>query len=289
MERKQESPEKSPSLEDLLLRYGLIMHRRFYDREKRRFLVALSKELASYGYKTQIKMTKHGQFKIRNLYIGNIEKAKMIFTTYYDTPTIGMSSYQPLEKKTKSLNLINFLPLTIIMIAGAAFISTIAQPNWSQNWFSTASLLSIVISFALFGLLLHFRRGIATRKNIIQNTSSILAIIELARKMDNNRREKCAFVLTDFGIANHFGETLISQQLPTDTKDVSYVRFDSVGAGGEVKKIKQSANKIIITSGSKEADDKVVVSRKLKDTTTTKMLENIRESVKIGLELINSV
>jgi len=307
-------------LEDLLIRYGVFMHRRFYDREKRRFLVALAKEFEEYGYQTQIKMHKHGAFKIRNLYVGNMERAKTIFTTYYDTPTVSMSSSYKLLDKKPNQPLTNAIPLAVIMIIGVVFIQYVGLPNWSTNWWSTASLLSVLVALILFGLLIHFRRGMGARRNVVRNTSSILAMIEAARNLDPDLT-KSAFVFTDYGCVNHFGESLVAQEARDVDQSKNYVMLDGVGAIGQaqllvsanmenrakrvaakvfnntyslinldkkdVKQRKLHKNVMVLSSGQQDSNKEVIVSKKVSDEQSKTMMENIRQASEFILTVTN--
>ncbi|MDR2833203.1 MAG: hypothetical protein LBV67_05775 [Streptococcaceae bacterium] len=310
------------TLEDLFLRFGVFMHRRFYDREKRRFLIALSQEFEDMGFTTEIKMKKVGAFKVRNLYVGNITRANKIFTTYYDTPTAGNSSYNVLDKAPKKgVMLSSAIPLAAIMIFGVFYIQYFAMPAWSQNWVSLPSILSILVSLILFGLLLHLRRGFGQRNNAIRNTSSILAIIEAARNMDEQQRSKYAFAFTDYGTVNHFGEKLVPYHANDVEQEKTYIMLDSIGSLDELQLLtsanmvdktkrmmqklemnmpsiinldapnavqkKLYKNNVVITAGNKTAENQIVMNTKLNKEYSDKMMENIRQRAKIVLAMMN--
>ena len=288
------------------------MHRRFHGREKTRFLIALSKEFEALGYATAVKTVKARQFKVRNLYVGNVKEADTIVTTYYDTPTIGKSTYKVLEKAPKKIFALIFdtLPLAITMILGAYFILHIGLPNWNQGLSSMASILSLFFSLFLFGLLINFRYGIGRRRNAIQNTSSVLAIIDVAAQLDENLKDKVAFVLTDSGCINHFGAKLIPAQINDKNQSKTYVMLDGVGGLGEpqiaacsklmtraqkvsrdvyevvepilnledsqTKQRKLFKKTVLLSRGMRQSDNEIVVSRKLDKGGANQMMTNIR-------------
>jgi len=309
--KKLEERRKS-HLEDLFIRYGFIMHRRFHVREKTRFLVALSKEFEALGYATVVKTVKARQFKVRNLYVGNVKEADTIVTTYYDTPTIGKSTYKVLEKAPKKVFALIFdaLPLAITMILGVYFILYVGLPSWNQGLGSMASILSLLFSLFLFGLLINFRHGIGRRRNTIQNTSSVLAIIDAATQLDENLKDKVAFVLTDSGCINHFGAKLIPAQINDKNQSKTYVMLDGVGGPGEpqiatcsdlmtrtrkasrdvyetvgpilsledpqAKQRKLFKKTILLSRGMRQSDNEIVVSRNLDKGGADQMMTNIR-------------
>jgi len=309
-------------LEGLLIRYGVFMHRRFYDREKRRFLVALAQEFESYGYETQIKMKKHGAFKIRNLYVGNPQSAKTIFTTYYDTPSFSGSSTIKILDKTPNKSgvaLASAIPLALIMIVGVAFIQYIGLPNWSENFWSGASMLSILFSLLLFGLLMYFRRGIGVRRNVVRNTSSVLAMIEAARSLDESKREKIAFAFTDYGCVNHFGEKLAELDANDKNQSKNYIMLDSVGAIGtpqvlttgnlsnrvkaaaqavyqspilpinldkaETRQLKLHQQTVVLASGILNDKKEIIASKKVSDENSKQMMTNIKQAAQFILAM----
>jgi len=300
------------TLEDLLIRYGIIMHRRFHAREKARFLVALSKEFEALGYKTQVKTVKARQFKVRNLYVGNANVADTIVTTYYDTPTVGSSTYRVLEKtpkKTFSV-ILGALPLVVTMAIGAYFILHVGLPNWSQGLGTWQSISSLLFTLFLFALLLNFRHGMGRRRNTVQNTSSVLAIIDAAMELDENLRHKVAFVLTDSGCINHFGAKLIPAQINDKDQTKTYVMLDGVGSlegpqmattstlmtpvkkaasevypdmepvlnleASQAKQRKLFKRTILLSGGKRGEDGNIVVSRNLGKDATVQMLNHVR-------------
>lgn len=88
-----------PSLNDWILRYGIILGKRFTKKQKQNFLRSAQKEFAEMGYdvdvtRSGLKIAMGTKQEYLNLYAGDFEKAKVVIVTYYDTPAKSFGCYE---------------------------------------------------------------------------------------------------------------------------------------------------------------------------------------------------
>ena len=223
-------------LEDLIVRYGVVAGRRFYEREKIRFLMAIAEEFQQSGYQVEVKKATSGQFKAYNLYIGDLTKADTIITTYYDTPakTFGSSSYKVFSKKTLPAIFSTSVPMLICTLLGILFIVKVAEPVWSDQIFQLGSLAVGMVVFILLRGVVRYRRGMGNRFNLVRNTSSVLALLSYAKEVSPEDQDKFAVALTDFGCVNHLGEEIVKTYLDESHRSKKFVMLDCIGSYHEL-------------------------------------------------------
>ena len=221
---------------DLLLRYNHLHKKRHTMKQKNKFLKTLLIEL--YEIRSDIKVIEsymNGNRKVvsRNVYVGDVKKAKTIIATYYDTPSAYFGSYSFVnkndqQKRTLQWNLVYSLFITMI---GSLFTVFYVMPYSSHNHLSL-SLNWIVIGmiyFILFMILGQTSKGIPTSNNLIRNTSSLIWLIE---KIKDNSHDDVAYAFLDSGCTNNQGLMGLKQSV---SKHAIIYHVDCIGSASKIR------------------------------------------------------
>lgn len=221
---------------DLIVRYGAIFRKRFTNKEKLRFLSGISQDFSAAGYNSSAMSAKRGTTKAYNLYVGDIQKAKTIIMANYDTPikSLGLFPYTPLSTKNAKGNhlIAALIPFLIVCLVSVLFITRVLSPVWSDGIFNAQDGLVFIIVFLLAVILVRYANGIPNKNNIVRNTSGVIACLEIAQTIRN--KESVAFVLTDFGCLNRFGEIMLESTHKEKINSKKIIILDSIGGDGDV-------------------------------------------------------
>lgn len=234
------------SLTDLILRYCLIFGRRFFAKEKIAFLRVISKELLQLGYQLDAKLAKLQLSKRRyqnfyNGYIGDLNNADIIICTHYDTSvkqfnlTSKYAFYNDFNKKSY---LISLLPIISVFLISLVLNYFIFIPDIQESGFVTLSgLFSLLTTLVFFYFVIRYHSGIPNQKNFVCNSSSIVLMLNLIKKLDKKQRKKIAFVLLDGGCSSAFGMRMLESYSKDITKK-TVIFLDSIGNGDDIQLFK---------------------------------------------------
>ncbi len=267
-------------LKDLVLRYGVLLRKRFSEKDKLKFLQMSQMEFESMGYQvdvtqTKIRAGKLGSKSYYNLYAGDYKNADLVISTYYDTPVKSFNIYKQEafnSEKPKSYYIINFIiQLLIIGSFSALFIFALMPRLMDQSILSFWGVLSFLILGLGLYLIKNTRLGIANKNNMIRNNSSVIAMFGLAEK---NKGKNIAFSFIDDGTNDSYvGVKLLDDYLPS--KRIKKIYLDSIGNSGDIivftndkfegklpkSSIKTDLNKrfdYLITSGTIENESVII-------------------------------
>ncbi len=216
-------------IKDWYIRYHSIFKSRYTTARKSKFLQSLEADIKQ--FRDDIKLD-HFKFyeknaaEYRNLYVGNIKTAKVVFSTYYDTPSKHIEAYEFFnieERKRKKTKLI-LLSSVLYLLIGLAITWFIAMPIFQNyetfTWQFISIVLGMIVYFFLFGKLV---QGWPNQNNLVQNTSSILVLLLAISQLRKNRRVAYAFL--DAGSLNSGG----LDRLKEETSAKIY-HLDSIGS-----------------------------------------------------------
>lgn len=227
---------------DWLLRYGIILGKRYSLKERTKFLQSAKKEFAAMGYDvdttaSEVTVFKNEKRKFYNLYAGDPKTADVVFATYYDTPIKSFGLYQPkafqMKNESKVLRL-NLLFLLIATILFCGFLYFVLFPQIQANsWKSIWTALAVVSTVLFYYLISYVRSGIPNRVNMARNTSSLLAILHLANSLSIKKNKKIAFALIDGGTYSDYGMQMMKAYFKKSKKKIIFL--DAVGNPGDIQ------------------------------------------------------
>lgn len=226
-------------MEDLLVRYGIALGRRYSQKQKKKFLVAMSQEFIHLGYAVKYANDeKKGSRHSINLFIGNMSSANTIIFTHYDTGSHIIwpnFKYYPLhgEKSMETFRNATLIPPLAFTVVAVAVIYTLMNII-TLNAQTRPILLTGLVFFGLLGIS-YLSTGFGNRYNLNKNTASVLALLEIAKKLSAEERQKIAFMLLDHGTSDNMGAQMIRLALPTTLDQRLFVYLDCIGRGDNIR------------------------------------------------------
>ena len=173
------------------------------------------------GYQVQVEK---GSFGVRNLVIGDPEKAKFLVTAHYDT-----CANMPLPNFITPCNAAVYLLYQlglVLSFAACAMAAGVAAAlllgSAAVEW-TIAAVYWILLAALIFGP--------ANKSNANDNTSGVVTLLEIARTLPENQRHKVCFVLFDLEEAGLIGSASYRKQHRKATNDQLVLNLDCVGDG----------------------------------------------------------
>lgn len=209
-------------LQDWPLRYGVILGKRFTEKQKIAFLRSLTKDFQELGYavdttKSYLRLGKNERQAYYNLYAGDFKKAKQIIAVSYETPakTFGLIKKRPFHLPTASQQFIQILPAILLTVIAAILFWQLVPSIQAHGFVSVWGVLALILLAGVFFFIARYRSGIPNRVNFSQNSAAILAALSLAKK-----DPALAFVFFDGGATNGYGLQLLEDYLKGKKKVV---------------------------------------------------------------------
>lgn len=175
------------------------------------------------GYEVSVEK---GSFKSRNIVIGNVDKAKVIFTAHYDT-CAAMPLPNFITPKSFTCYLLYQLVLTLVIIAvpavAAALVGLINEV-----------LVPLVAVFGIYLILFLMMFGPANKHTANDNTSGVTTVIDLLTVLAEDKRGEVAFVLFDLEEAGLIGSSSFAKKHRKEIKDTLLINFDCVSDGDNI-------------------------------------------------------
>jgi len=227
-------------------------------KQKEEFRDAVIAYLEQQDYQCKVE---EGMFGTRNLVVGDPEKSKFVLTAHYDTcarlpfPNL-LTPFNPVLFVLYQIAISVFLLLIALLMSVIAGFLTIriGVPMISPGQEMELAALSVVIwywSFILFifatDFMLYF--GPANKNNANDNTSGVVTLLEIARTLPENQREKVCFVLFDLEEKGLWGSKSYRKAHKKATDHQLILNLDCVGDGDHIrlfptKKLKKDRKKL---------------------------------------------
>lgn len=169
-----------------------------------------------------------GSMGSRNLIIGDPAKAKYLITAHYDTCA-----------RLIVPNLIAPTSLWLFILsqlAAASVMLALPLVAAAPVWFLTHS--NAAAYWTWYGLLLVFlvlmMAGPANPSNSNDNTSGVVTLLEIARSLPENQRERACFVLFDLEEMGLIGSSSYQSRHKGETLHQTVLNLDCVGDGDDM-------------------------------------------------------
>lgn len=204
-------------------------------KQKAAFRDAVVPCLESLGYPVNIEK---GGMGAQNVVIGDPKQAKYLVTAHYDTPACMV-----VPNLITPCNVWAFIAyqLTVTVLVFAVASIPILVLRWLGMDPAVLSLVWLMSLYVLLGLMMF---GPANRSNANDNTSGVVTVLETAKSMPAELRDKVCFVLFDLEEAGLVGSAAYAKAHKKEVKDQIILNCDCVGDGDElmmfpVKKVKK--------------------------------------------------
>lgn len=191
-------------------------------RQKQAFRDAVCQYAEKMDYPVSVET---GSFGVRNVVMGDPEKAKYLVTAHYDTcarllvPNYLMPCNLPVFIGCQLL-LAAFFAVVFLGVTNSAILLFV-----DHRFSAVLGMMSIVLVLVLMLI------GPANRHNANDNTSGVVTLLEMMRTLPENQRHKVCFVLFDLEEAGLIGSSSYrkAHKKASDTQIV--LNLDCVGDG----------------------------------------------------------
>lgn len=219
--------------EEANIKYGLVMGRRYKQKEKELFLNEIGKEFIEMGYSVRVLTSKLKRFSGTNMYIGDVEKAKNLVIAHYDTPLNTFNpdyKFNPFDIKLSNKNSMSMLRRLIL----AVFVTGVAIILFANNFLGIEGrelgIMMVVTSFIITILGYFISKSVGNPLNHNLNTSGVIGVLQLAAEKTPNT----AYILTDRECLDNMGDVMIQNALPTSLKDKTIIHLRMIGNGDKI-------------------------------------------------------
>ena len=194
-------------------------------KQKQAFRDAVAEYAKVQGYEYRVEK---GSMGSQNVILGDPEKAKYLVTAHYDTPA---SLFIP-----NFITPCNFLVFLLYQIAIVALFMVAAFVMGFTFGIITRSpeLGGSIAGLVYWGMLIVMMVGPANKNNANDNTSGVVSVLEMARSMPENLRDRVCFVLFDLEEAGLVGSSSFRKTHKRTTEHQIILNLDCVGDGDEI-------------------------------------------------------
>lgn len=209
-------------------------------KQKQAFRDAVQSYVQERGYECSVEK---GSFGARNLVIGDPEKAKYLITAHYDT-----CARLPFPNLITPCNFLPFMAyqlFLVVVIMAAAVVPGVLVGLITRN----SELAGMICYLLIWVLLILMMVGPANKHNANDNTSGVVTVLEIARTLPENQRNKVCFVLFDLEEAGLIGSASYRKAHKKATDRQVVLNLDCVGDGDHImlfptKKMKKDKRKL---------------------------------------------
>lgn len=237
-----------------LIKYGIVSHRRFFKKDKIRFLHHINEEFTTMGYSTSLLYPLNTKGEASDLLIGDVKQAKTIIVVPYDTPikTLGLFPYAPFDFRNYKIKYLVAvaIPLFAVFLTCFFFSLKFLKLDWLNGNFFPSDLLVLFLYLIGIIFIVRYSKGIPNSKNINRNSSGIITLLTLAYALKDNKSSSFAFALTDHGCSNRMGDLMLKEYLGADAAQKNFIVLNCVGMGNSIGiNYSESTKNTILLSG----------------------------------------
>ena len=166
--------------------------------------------------------------RCRNLIIGDVETAKVVFTAHYDTCARLLFPNFIAPKNTLlcvAYSILICLPIFLGVWLVNLLMNLVTDSYWLHYW------VSLVTCFGFLGLMIF---GPANKHTANDNTSGVIVLCELLEVLPEPLRKKAAFVFFDHEETGLVGSALFRSKYKKQMQEKLLINFDCVSDGDTI-------------------------------------------------------
>ncbi|MBO5906583.1 MAG: M28 family peptidase [Clostridia bacterium] len=218
-------------------------------KQKSVFISFLEDCASSLGYTHKVERASFGS---RNVVVGNIEKAEVVFSAHYDTqPVLPFPNF--ITPKSLPIYLIYQLVLSLLILLAPALLTlALGVPlGFLLDGFGVGVedryyVFYLIYCFLLWVAVILLMFGPANKHTANDNTSGVTALLETMEKLPENLRDKAAFVFFDNEELGLIGSSSFYSKHKNTMKNKLLINFDCVSDGENMLfAVKKGARKYV--------------------------------------------
>ncbi len=191
--------------------------------QKTAFIDWVKEELKDSGYDVKVEK---GSLGVRNIVIGDLEKAKVVYTAHYDTCAV-----MPVPNFITPTNFFVYLLYQFLLVTAILLISLGVGFGIALIFPDLVDFIDEIYFICMFGILMLMMFGPANKNTVNDNTSGTLTILEMILKVPVKERDKVAFVLFDLEEGGLLGSSSFASKHKKIMKEKLLINFDCVSDG----------------------------------------------------------
>lgn len=215
-------------MKDALVNFGVHLSKRKSKKEKFYFLNTITKNFATQKIPYTLQEESGKLATCRNLYVGDIEKSKIVLVSAYDTGSKMLLKlpYYPLNAKkniiNESINLIMYslfaiLCILLIFLSSPLILSASIIPRF----------IGILIDGALITIIYLTMLMPSANFNMNRNTASVALLYKLAEK----KLDSISYAFTDYSVTTYLGYKLLANYCNSAGDKKIFIIIDSIASG----------------------------------------------------------
>ncbi|MCI5774374.1 MAG: hypothetical protein MR210_07430 [Erysipelotrichaceae bacterium] len=223
-------------IRDYILDFGIAMPSRYFKFQKANYIDALLKEFKKLGYKYELKAFKD----VKNIEVGDVDNAKIIFMTAYDTPSkvnVPNYIYYPFSAEQNIKQEQRNLLFTSVMVVGCVLVLMILYYA-SILFINIPEMLKLLIVVLGIAIIFYLLLPMPNKANINRHSVSVALMLDIATKV---QKDQVAFVFLDKQSINFRGLNTYIKQSKYSFNDKLVVYLDCL-ADGETTVFAHSVN-----------------------------------------------
>lgn len=219
--------------------------------QKDSFIDFLLSQLSQKGIKAKVE--ENGSLiKSRNIVVGDISKANVVFTAHYDTaPRLPFPNF--ITPKNPLIYILYQIVL-VLPVFLLCFLASLAAVHFFESLL-IANIFCIIICFGLIYVIMFGKENNNTAND---NTSGVITLCEIMLKMNSRQLDNAAFVFFDNEEIGLIGSAAFAKRHRKELEKKILINFDCVSDGDTVmfvvsgKRRKEYASQISAAYGSTE-------------------------------------
>lgn len=172
----------------------------------------------------------------KNIVVGDVEKAKVIYTAHYDTCPV-----LPIANFITPRNIVWYLLYQLLICVPMFVLAIGAEVGMMLLWENvTGELCPLPVAIAalyavLFFFLWWIYAGPANKHTVNDNTSGVVTLVEIAEYLPQELRDEVCLIFFDNEEKGLFGASAFAKKYKAVRKNTLVVNFDCVSDGDSIQ------------------------------------------------------
>jgi hypothetical protein len=206
-------------------------------KQKTAFIEYVKQFAESRGYKFSIE---NGSFGVRNIVIGDPDRAKAVFTAHYDTcPVLPVPNFITPKNILyyviyQIILVVGIVALLLVSATGLAMLATVALDSVLTSEDQAGLVFSVVWEAVYFSGLILMLFGPANEHTANDNTSGVITLVEIMSALPEEEKDSFAFVFFDLEETGLIGSSAFAKKHKASMKNKLLLNFDCVSDGNNI-------------------------------------------------------